>query len=120
MLVFILSVLLLAWVSFTIGFYLIGTELKLAKGLKRCLWNGRIDKLERPPFSLFLRAYAEKNYIKSFVMVLNGNISGRIEMFLFGLTKNGVVMMVVSISSRFLQCFCCSTRSLKPQVCWLA
>lgn len=95
MIVFILSVLLLAWVSFTIGFCLIGTQLSLAKRIKKQLWNGRIDKLGKPPFSLFLRAYAEKNYIKTFGMVLICNIPGHIAMFLFGLIKIGVVMMLV-------------------------
>lgn len=95
MIVFILSVLLLAWVSFTIGFCLIGTQMNFAKRIKKQLWNGRIDKLGKPPFSLFLRAYAEKKYIKSFVMVLICNIPGHIAMFLFGLIKIGVVMIIV-------------------------
>lgn len=95
MLVLIVSALLIAWISFTVGFCLIGTELQGPKKIKKQLWNGRIDKLGKPPFSLFLRAYAEKSYIKSFIMVLVCNIPGHIGMFLFGFIKIGAVMLLI-------------------------
>lgn len=95
MIVFVLSALLAAWISFTTGFCLIGTQLSLAKKIKKQLWNGRIDKLGKPPFSLFLQAYAEKRYLKSLVMVLVCNIPGHIAMFLFGFVKIGIVMVFI-------------------------
>lgn len=56
----ILSVLPAAWISFTAGFCLIGTQLNLAKRIKKQLQNGKIDKYGKQPFSMFLQVYAEK------------------------------------------------------------
>lgn len=95
MLVFILSALFIGWISFTCGFCLIGTEFKIARKIKKQLWNGRIDKLGKPPFSLFLQAYAKKDYIKSLAFVLICNIPGHIVMFLLGFIKIGVIMIII-------------------------
>lgn len=95
MITLVLSILLAAWISFTTGFCLIGTQMPLAQRIKKQLWNGRIDKLGKPPFSLFLQAYAEKNYLKSLIMVLVCNIPGHIGMFLFGFIKIGIIMVLI-------------------------
>lgn len=95
MLLFILAVELVAWVAFTFGFCLVGTRLPLALKLKRWLWNGRIDKLGKPPFSLFLQEYEKKNTIKSFFLVLVCNAPGHIAMFFLGFLKIGLVMAFV-------------------------
>lgn len=86
---------LVGWVCFIAGFCLIGTRLDTAKKLKKSLWNGRIDKLGKLPFSLFLRVYEEKRYWKSFLMVLVCNLPGHIAMFLFGFIKVGIVMIAI-------------------------
>lgn len=95
MLVFTMGALLAGWIAFTVGFCLIGTETKTAKGMKKQLWNGRIDKLGKPPFSLFLRAYEKKSYLMSFLMVLICNIPGHIVLFLAGFIKVGVILTIV-------------------------
>lgn len=95
MLSFILSALLVAWILFTVGLCFIGTQLKIAVKLKKILWNGRIDKLGKPPFSMFLKAYEENSFIKSFFLVLLCNAPGHIAMFLLGYIKVGLVMMII-------------------------
>ncbi len=62
MLKFNLLAVLIGWFAFTMGFCLIGTQFDTAKRLKKQLWNGRIDKLGKPPFSVFLESYENKSY----------------------------------------------------------
>lgn len=45
MLIFLLVAEIVAWMVFTLGFCLIGTQMNIAKRFKKLLWNGRIDKL---------------------------------------------------------------------------
>lgn len=92
---FILIVEIAAWIAFTFGFCLMGTGFQKALKLKKLLWNGRIDKLGKPPFSYFMKAYEEKRYFKSFLMVLICNVPGHIFMFLFGFIKIGLAMAVI-------------------------
>lgn len=86
---------LVGWVCFIAGFCLIGTRLEAAKKRKNPLWNGRIDKLGKMPFSFFLRVYGEKCYWKSFPMVLVCNLPGHIALFPFGSIRIGIVMIVI-------------------------
>lgn len=86
---------IVGWIAFTFGFCLIETQLSVAKDLKKHLWNSRIDMLEKPPFSLFLKVYNEKNYLKSLAMVIVCNIPGHIFMFAMGFVKIGVAMIVI-------------------------
>lgn len=95
MLLFILFAEIAAWIVFTLGFCLSGTQLDIAKRLKKQLWNGRIDKLGKPPFSVFLQVYEKKSYVKSFLMVLVCNAPGHIAMFFLGFIKIGVVMLII-------------------------
>lgn len=95
MLLFILICSFAAWLSFTIGFCFIGTELTRAKSFKKYLWNGRIDKLGKPPFSFFLQAYESKNYFRSFLMVLLCNAPGHILLFCLGYLKIGLVLVLI-------------------------
>lgn len=92
---FILIAQVAAWIAFTIGFCLIGTEFDTAKRLKKSLWNGRVDKLGKPPFSAFQKAYGEKRYFKSFLMVMLCNAPGHIALFLLGYLKIGLVLLLV-------------------------
>lgn len=92
---FILFSVLAAWIVFTLGFCLIGTQLDVAQMLKKQLWNGRIDKLGKSPFSIFLRVYEQKSYLKSFLMVLLCNAPGHIAMLLFGFLKVGIIMIII-------------------------
>lgn len=92
---FILTVEIAAWIAFTFGFSFIGTQFTSAKRLKKQLWNGRIDKLGKAPFSLFMRAYDKKSYVLSFIMVLICNAPGHVVMFLLGYVKVGLVMILV-------------------------
>lgn len=55
---------LVGWVCFIAGFCLIGTRLEAAKKRKNPLWNGRIDKLGKIPFSFFLRVYWRKTLLE--------------------------------------------------------
>lgn len=95
MLQFALIAQILGWISFFFGFYLIGTQISTAKSLKKLLWNGRIDKLGKPPFSLFLQAYENKNYFQSFLMVLICNAPGHFFMYFLGSVKIGLIMVVI-------------------------
>ncbi len=95
MLTFILIAIIFSWFVFTFAFAFIGTNFSKAHSLNKFLWNSRIDKLGKPPFSLFLKAYENKNYFLSFVMVFVCNIPGHVMMFLFGMTKIGLVMLVI-------------------------
>ncbi len=95
MLQFILLAEIAAWFTFTLGFCLIGTQLNVAKRIKKQLWNGRIDKLGKPPFSIFMDVYEKKSYFKSFLMVLVCNAPGHIAMFLLGFIKIGIIMIIV-------------------------
>ena len=92
---FVLTACLAAWILFTAGFCLIGTGLEIAVRFKKMLWNGRIEKMEKPPFSVFLRVYGERHYLKSFLMVLVCNIPGHLRMFLLGCVKIGAIMILV-------------------------
>lgn len=95
MLIFILFATILAWFTFTFAFAFIGTTFTKAQRLTKFLWNGRIDKLKKPPFSLFLRVYEKKSYFLSFIMVVICNIPGHLMMFLFGATKIGLIMIII-------------------------
>ncbi len=95
MLKFNLLAVLIGWFAFTMGFCLIGTQFDTAKRLKKQLWNGRIDKLGKPPFSVFLDAYENKSYIKSFLMVLVCNAPGHVAVFLLGFLKIGIIMVII-------------------------
>lgn len=86
---------LIAWMLFTFGFCLIGTKFERCKKLKKQLWNGRIDKLGKFPFSIFLTVYDKKNYLGSVLMVLICNVPGHIFMFLFGYIKIGLIMIII-------------------------
>lgn len=91
----ILSTLLIAWIAFTFGFCFISTHFDNAVQFKKQLWNGRIDKLSKQPFSLFMKAYESKNYIKSFLMVVVCNFLGHLIMFLSGYIKIGFIMILI-------------------------
>lgn len=95
MLSFILISILIGWFMFTFAFAFVGTSFEKAQNLTRILWNGRIDKMDKPPFSWFMNAYEEKNYFKSFVLVLTCNAPGHIAMFLLGYTKIGLIMIII-------------------------
>lgn len=62
MLQFTLLAGLTGWYAFTMGLCLISTQFVAAKRLKKQLWNGRIDKLDKPPFSVILDSYKNKSY----------------------------------------------------------
>lgn len=95
MLTLILSTLLIAWIAFIFGFCFISTHFDNAVQFKKQLWNGRIDKLSKQPFSLFMKAYESKNYIKSFLMVVVCNFLGHLIMFLSGYIKIGFIMILI-------------------------
>ena len=95
MLQFILAVEIIGWIAFTFGFCLIATQFGTAQKLKKQLWNGRIDKLGKLPFSLFLQVYEQKKYVRSFLMVLVCNAPGHIVLFFAGFLKIGLVMAAV-------------------------
>lgn len=93
--IFILSTILSAWIVFTFGFCFISTHFDHARQFKKLLWNGRIDKLNKQPFSLFMKAYENKNYMKAFLMVIVCNLFGHILMFLLGYIKIGFIMILI-------------------------
>lgn len=94
-LIFVLFAIIFAWFTFTFAFAFIGTTFTKAQKLDKFLWNGRIEKLQKPPFSLFLKAYESKNYFLSFIMVIICNIPGHLMMFVFGASKIGLLMIIV-------------------------
>lgn len=95
MLSFILAALIFAWFSFTFAFAFVGTTFTKAQKLTTFLWNSRIDKMQKSPFSWFIKAYENKNYFRSFLLVLICNIPGHLMMFLFGATKIGLLMIFI-------------------------
>lgn len=95
MMVFILAALLAAWLLFTFAMAWINLEAKTPRRLARTLWNARIAKLRRPPFSLFMRVYEDKNYLLSFLMVLLINGVMNVFMYLAGLCKIGLLFIPV-------------------------
>lgn len=95
MFIFILSTILIAWIAFIFGFCFISTHFDQACQFKKQLWNGRIDKLNKQPFSSFMKAYASKNYMKSFLMVIVCNLLGHMIMFLSGYIKIGFIMILI-------------------------
>jgi len=95
MFIFVLISTLLAWFIFTIGFIFVGTSFDKAKKLRRLLWNSRIDKLSKPPFSWFMKVYEDKSYIKSLIFVLLLNAPMHILMFFLGYIKIGLVMIII-------------------------
>lgn len=92
---FILILVFLTWVLFIIGFMFIGTSFNKAKKLEWLLWNSRIDKLSKPPFSWFMKAYEDKSYIKSLIFVLLLNLPMHIVMFILGYLKIGIVLIII-------------------------
>lgn len=95
MLVFIFIALLIAWLIFTFALVWIQSGGKTSDNLAKYLWNARIKKLQMPPFSIFMKVYEEKSYLKSFVMVLLINGVMNVFMYLLGLTKIGILLIPV-------------------------
>lgn len=98
MLIFLLAALLVGWIIFTFAFAWIGTEFPLAQKLEKSLWNQRIDRLQTPPYSYFMKAYEEKNYLKSALFVMLCNAPMHLVLYVLGYFKIGLVLVVV-------QCF---------------
>lgn len=92
---FILFSLIIAWFTFTFAFAFVGTTFGKAQKLTTFLWNERINKLQKPPFSWFMKVYEEKNYFLSLILVLVCNIPGHLMMFLLGATKIGLLMIII-------------------------
>lgn len=91
----ILIVLMSAWVSFFLGMVFILLKTDLSIRFEKYLWNSRIEKLNKKPFSIFIKAYEQQNYIKSLIMVFLINFPMVIFMFLMGLSIVGVLFVII-------------------------
>ncbi len=83
---------LLQWASFFGGFSYIRTG---ERRLEKTLWNLRIDAFQKPPFRLFLAAYAQGAYLKTAGMVILLNLGMLILQGLAGLILLSPVIALI-------------------------
>lgn len=63
------------WITFIIGFFFIKTKLKSARKIEKYIWNSRVDKFQKKPFSYIVELYDKKNYFGIVILVIVLNIT---------------------------------------------
>ncbi len=86
----------LAWCGYGLGFMLVRRASVWTKKLEVLLWNGRIDRLARPPYSWLMTAMFEKKwYAATALLVMALNLPMLVFNFLLGMTGLSVVFSPV-------------------------
>jgi len=63
------------WITFIVGFIFIKTKTNSAKKLEKLIWNSRVDKFQKKPFSYVVEWYDKKNYFGLVVLVIILNLT---------------------------------------------
>ena len=83
------------WLTFFIGFIFIKTKTNSAKKLEKYIWNSRVDKFQKKPFSFVVELYDKKKYFGIVVLVIILNISMVIAQSLSGFVLISPIILAI-------------------------